>query len=112
MGISRKPAFDRGVLPCMEQFNETAEYYSAAFHELTHSTGHESRLNRLDRTAYFGTEAYSKEELIAEIGAAALVKRLRLMIVGSVTIDCRNGELDAMSAAFLQMAGVFSKMVG
>ena len=68
-----QPAFDRVVLPCMEQFKETAEYYSTAFHELTHSTGHESRLNRLDRTAYFGTEAYSKEELIAEIGAAALV---------------------------------------
>ncbi len=68
-----QPAFDRVVLPCMEQFKETAEYYSTAFHELTHSTGHESRLNRLDRTAFFGTEAYSKEELIAEIGAAALV---------------------------------------
>lgn len=68
-----QPIFDRVVLPCMEQFKETAEYYSTAFHELTHSTGHESRLNRLDRTAFFGTEAYSKEELIAEIGAAALV---------------------------------------
>jgi len=68
-----QPVFDRVVLPCMEQFKETAEYYSTAFHELTHSTGHESRLNRLDRTAFFGTEAYSKEELIAEIGAAALV---------------------------------------
>ena len=68
-----QPAFDRVVLPCMEQFKETAEYYSTAFHELTHSTGHESRLNRIDRTAFFGTEAYSKEELIAEIGAAALV---------------------------------------
>ena len=68
-----QPAFDHVVLPCMEQFKETAEYYSTVFHELTHSTGHESRLNRLDRTAFFGTEAYSKEELIAEIGAAALV---------------------------------------
>ena len=37
-------------------------------------------------------------------------KHLRLMIVGSVTIDCRNGALDAMSAAFLQMAGVFSEL--
>ncbi len=37
-------------------------------------------------------------------------KHLRLMIMGSVTIDCRNGELDAMSAAFLQMAGVFSEL--
>lgn len=68
-----QPAFDRVVLPCIEQFAETAEYYSTAFHELTHSTGHESRLNRLERTAFFGTEAYSKEELIAEIGTAALV---------------------------------------
>lgn len=37
-------------------------------------------------------------------------KHLRLVIVGSITIDCRNGELDAMSAAFLQMAGVFSEL--
>ena len=36
-------------------------------------TGHISRLNRLEKTAFFGSEAYSKEELIAEIGAAALV---------------------------------------
>jgi len=51
----------------------TAEYFSTAFHELVHSTGHKSRLDRLEKTAFFGTEAYSKEELIAEIGAAALV---------------------------------------
>ena len=73
-----QPSFDRVVLPCMEQFKETAEYYSTAFHELTHSTGHESRLNRLERTAFFGTEAYSKEELVAEIGAAALVNHAGL----------------------------------
>lgn len=68
-----RPSADRVVLPCIEQFAETAEYYSTAFHELTHSTGHASRLNRLEKTAFFGTEAYSKEELIAEIGAAKLV---------------------------------------
>ncbi|MBR6788173.1 MAG: antirestriction protein, partial [Clostridia bacterium] len=34
------------------------------FHELTHSTGHEIRLNRLEKTAFFGTDTYSKEELI------------------------------------------------
>ena len=78
-----QPVFDRVVLPCMGQFKETAEYYSTAFHELTHSTGHESRLNRLDRTAFFGTEAYSKEELIAEIGAAALVNYARLETANS-----------------------------
>ena len=37
-------------------------------------------------------------------------KRLRLIIVGSITIDCRNGEIDAMSSAFLKMAGVFSEL--
>lgn len=67
------PFTDRVVLPNIEQFAETAEYYSTAFHELTHSTGHASRLNRLEKTAFFGTEAYSKEELVAEIGAATLV---------------------------------------
>ena len=37
-------------------------------------------------------------------------KHLRLIIVGSITIDCRAGELDAMSSAFLKMAGVFSEL--
>ena len=37
-------------------------------------------------------------------------KRLRLVIVGSITIDCRSGEMDCMSEAFLKMAGVFSEL--
>ena len=37
-------------------------------------------------------------------------KHLRLIIIGSITIDCRSGELDAMSSAFLKMAGVFSEL--
>ena len=37
-------------------------------------------------------------------------KHLRLIIVGSITIDCRNGEIDPMSRAFLEMAGVFSSL--
>ena len=87
-----QPSFDRVVLPCMEQFKETAEYYSTDFHELTHSTGHESRLNRLEKVAFFGTEAYSKEELVAEIGAAALVNHAGLETANSF----RN------SAAYIQ----------
>lgn len=47
---------------------------------------------------------------LCEIIEVIRSKHLRLVIVGSVTIDCRNGELDAMSAAFLQMAGVFSEL--
>ena len=37
-------------------------------------------------------------------------KHLRLVIVGSITLDCRNGQVDPMSEAFLQMAGVFSQL--
>lgn len=67
------PRSDRVVLPLREQFQDMAEYYSTAFHELTHSTGHASRLGRIKATAFFGNEEYSKEELVAEIGAAALM---------------------------------------
>ena len=78
-----QPSTDTVVLPLLAQFAETAEYYSTAFHELTHSTGHASRLDRLSKTAYFGSEAYSKEELIAEIGAAALVNHAGLETANS-----------------------------
>lgn len=37
-------------------------------------------------------------------------KHLRLVIVGSITLDCRSGQPDPMSEAFLQMAGVFSQL--
>ena len=67
------PPSDRVVLPLREQFLNMAEYYSTAFHELTHSTGHSSRLDRISRRAFFGNEEYSREELVAEIGAAALL---------------------------------------
>lgn len=67
------PFLDRVICPEIGQFKEISEYYSTLFHELTHSTGHSSRLNRLEKTAFFGNEEYSKEELVAEIGAATLV---------------------------------------
>lgn len=67
------PSRDCIVLPLMEQFTDTAGYCSTTLHECVHSTGHSSRLNRLKATAHFGNEDYSKEELVAEIGAAALM---------------------------------------
>ena len=73
-----RPATDEIVLPLLRQFHSTAEYYSTAFHEITHSTGHEKRLNRLEKIAFFGSDAYSKEELVAEIGAATLVSHAGL----------------------------------
>ena len=45
-------------------------------------------------------------EIIDKVSA----KKLRLVIVGSITLDCRNGQADPMSEAFLQMAGVFSQL--
>lgn len=73
-----QPAADRIVLPKLSQFTETAEYYGTAFHEMVHSTGHMKRLARLDTTANFGSENYSREELIGEIGSAALVHHVGL----------------------------------
>ena len=78
-----RPADDRVVLPLREQFQSMAEYYSTAFHELTHSTGHRSRLDRLSRKAFFGNEEYSREELVAEIGAAALLNHCGIETAGS-----------------------------
>lgn len=59
-------------LPNLNQYDESEEYYSTAFHEAAHSTGHETRLKRLTKTAAFGSQTYSKEELTAEIAAAYL----------------------------------------
>ena len=78
-----RPSTDSVTLPLREQFANTSEYYSTAFHELTHSTGHSKRLNRLEKTAFFGSESYGKEELVAEIGAAALVNRVGLETASS-----------------------------
>jgi antirestriction protein ArdC len=68
------PAGDFVGMPNPERFTSEDEMYSVLFHELTHSTGHESRLNRptITEANGFGSEEYSKEELIAEMGAAFL----------------------------------------
>lgn len=75
------PAFDRVVVPNITQFAQTGEYYSTLFHELGHSTGHASRLNRFTGAgaiAAWGDENYSREELVAEITAASILSTLGL----------------------------------
>jgi antirestriction protein ArdC len=62
------PTFDIINLPSLNQFKKVNEFYNVAFHELTHWTGHETRLNRIDMTRY-GSDKYAKEELVAEIGS-------------------------------------------
>lgn len=73
-----RPSTDEVVCPLMGQFENEAEYYSTLFHETTHSTGIETRLNRFKKDDYnpFGSENYSKEELVAELGAAYSLGRL------------------------------------
>jgi antirestriction protein ArdC len=68
------PSRDVVTMPSWSAFDSQAEYYSTLFHELTHSTGHTKRLARegFDNSQRFGSESYSREELIAEMGSAML----------------------------------------
>lgn len=59
------------VMPQKEVFKCPENYYATALHELTHWTGHESRLNRTFGKR-FGDQAYALEELVAELGSAFL----------------------------------------
>lgn len=72
------PIRDMIHLPLREQFKDIAEYYSTAYHEAAHSTGHKLRLNRLTSgaDAAFGSENYSKEECTAEISSATILNLL------------------------------------
>ena len=78
-----RPSTDEVVVPQISQYQQIAEYYSTLFHELTHSTGHHSRLNRIADTAAFGSHEYSKEELVAELGASFLVNHCGLETTSS-----------------------------
>ena len=68
------PSSDVVGMPARGLFHSSEEYYSTLFHELAHSTGHAKRLHRdnFDNPVSFGSESYSKEELIAEMTAAML----------------------------------------
>jgi antirestriction protein ArdC len=66
------PSRDLIRLPAKSAFKSEADFYATALHELTHWTGHASRLDRLRTLARFGSESYAREELIAELGAAFL----------------------------------------
>ena len=86
-----RPSSDSVHMPARSRFVDAPHYYSTLFHELVHSTGHESRLNR-SLGARFGDERYSKEELIAEMGAAFL----------SSIAGIANEHTDRNTSAYLQ----------
>ena len=66
-----RPGTDSVHMPVSSRFVDKPHYYATLFHELIHSTGHASRLNRVFGKS-FGDALYSKEELIAEVGASFL----------------------------------------
>lgn len=76
-----RPSDDLVNVPPMEDFEIIDEYYSTMFHEIVHSTGHQGRLNRegITEIASFGSETYSKEELVAELGASFLCAKTRII---------------------------------
>lgn len=89
------PALDEVVVPMIDQYSDAAEYYSTTFHELTHSTGHVSRLARFTGSAAaaaFGSKEYSKEELVAELGSCFLMNHCGI----------NSGTTERNSAAYLQ----------
>ncbi len=88
-----RPSTDTVGMPSRTAFESAEKYYSTFFHELTHSTGHPSRVGREGIMEHnpFGSEDYSKEELVAEMGAA--------MLCGVAGIESRT--LDN-SASYLQ----------
>ncbi len=69
-----RPLTDTVNIPARALFRSPQEYYSTLFHELSHATGHQKRLARptLMDLCPFGSTNYSKEELVAEMGAAFL----------------------------------------
>lgn len=66
---------DEIVVPEKSQFINGESFYSNLFHEMTHSTGTEERLNRFKQGNGFGSAEYSREELVAELSAALIASR-------------------------------------
>ena len=80
-------------MPKRRSFRSAEMYYSTLFHELVHATGHPSRLNRktITEMAEFGSELYSQEELVAEIGTCYLNSHVGIL-----------NTQEANSAAYIQ----------
>jgi antirestriction protein ArdC len=72
------PGEDYVQVPPQPAFFQQVDYYRTALHELTHATGHSSRLNRNILNA-FGTKDYAREELVAEMGSAFLCASLGIV---------------------------------
>lgn len=76
-----RPGADLVGMPERAAFDGPAEYWASRFHEYVHATGHARRLNRpgIAEAASFGSDRYSREELVAEIGAGFMLARCGLL---------------------------------
>ena len=83
------PSEDKIVLPPREYFKSEESFLGTLFHEMSHSTGHPTRLNR-DIVNEFGTVEYAKEELRAELGAMFIEADLNLDFKENVNADHTN----------------------
>lgn len=72
------PVSDRIVIPLKVEFEDGERYYGTMLHEMAHSTGHESRLNRALENQ-FGDAAYGREELVAEMTSAMMAAQLGIV---------------------------------
>jgi antirestriction protein ArdC len=85
------PHDDCVVLPHKSQFESADAYYATLFHELVHATAHPKRLNRCDLEKPNTAEAYSFEELVAELGAAFLC----------ATAGVQNAQTETLQASYI-----------
>ena len=109
--MPNRPKIERGKTPCyspssdvvglphIQDFISSERQYKTTFHELIHSTGHSSRLNRdtIMNFNAFGSHEYSKEELIAEFGAAFLCAMAGIV---EPVIDNSAAYIDGWSKVF------------
>lgn len=100
------PLRDIVNMPKRQKFVSHEEYYCTLFHELIHSTGHLSRLDRKELCSmnFFGDHSYSKEELVAEIGASFLCHE-----AGILKVTMANSE--AYIAGWAHALGNDPKMI-
>ncbi|OBX34953.1 DNA primase TraC [Halomonas elongata] len=95
------PKQDRVLLPAKERFHDVEGYYSVALHELTHATGHDSRLARpgiTDPDATFGSPKYALEELVAQLGSAFLCGHFGIQNIGC--LPRLAGQCEAECSAY------------
>ena len=86
-----RPATDVVTMPMPQRFCDADSYYKTLFHELVHSTGHESRLNRkgVAGGSFFGDATYSAEELVAESGA--------MILSGIANLNPKDGDTNSQA---------------